>query len=136
MDTVEIIAVVLPTVWCYNGGGMYPLQITRSRSSRAVAAFMSIWLSGAFFLFLCAGPSSAATEHCPLARSSSHCDHGGRGAAPSSFDRAKSDSVDCCAFIPVLFDKVRTGENGNNASAAVTLKTVTSRPRTLATASK
>ncbi len=78
-----------------------------------LAGFMSVWLSGVVFLFCCQGTAAAAIEadHCPMAKMSSHCDKAKQQTSNADFfERAAPACVDCCAFLPAVFDKTRKVE--------------------------
>ena len=75
-----------------------------------LAGFMAVWLSGVVFLICCGTMSGTAidAEFCPLTAKSAHCDKA--EAVDSSapvVERTQSETVDCCAFLPILFDKNR-----------------------------
>jgi len=85
---------------------MHFKNITR----KTLAGLMALWLSGVVFLICCGTMSgqSMDAEFCPLAVKSAHCDK--TEAADSSapgIERAETETVDCCAFLPALFDKNR-----------------------------
>ena len=92
------------------------------RQNKPLAAFLVLWLSGAFFLLLCTGSASAGPSSCPLAAMSSHCPHGKRSSGPAIADAGRN-SVDCCAFIPALFDKVRTADSPVRVAIAAKIPT-------------
>ena len=80
----------------------------RNVAKRVLAGFMALWLSGFVFLFCCQNKAVAADmEFCPLAKAG-HCDKG-KPVDPSvaNVDRPQPPCADCCAFLPVVFDKSR-----------------------------
>lgn len=84
---------------------------TRHRNNtvkRSIAGFMAVWFSGALFLLCCANMDARASEKqsCPLAKKSSHCDKAKRDASATRFTGTSSARlVDCCGFLPAIFDK-------------------------------
>ena len=77
----------------------------------SLAGFMSVWLSGFVFLLFCHIQSDAA-EFCPLAKPGVHCDKAEKAKDAEKFTKQTSDAgMDCCAFIPLFFDKTRTVDN-------------------------
>jgi len=91
----------------------------RKNSRRAVAAVMSIWLSGVVFLFFCYMPMAvSASGHCPLSKpASGHCDKGPLTTGNS--ERALDSTprvLGCCGFMPAVFDKVRKIERQTQVS--------------------
>ena len=103
---------------------------------RFAAGFMSVWLSGVVLLLCCAdmdaGP--AVVEIGDAAHMSAHCEKMmGKTESESNPD---SESVsrhegeldnDCCAFLPMLFDKKRTVE-GKWQFVAITPAAVAEKP--------
>lgn len=79
---------------------------------KPLAAFMSIWLSGLVFLLCCTTLNAKAPAHCPLEKSG-HCK---KGASAPQFSEASHGSMDCCSFLPVLFDKARKVETSERAA--------------------
>ena len=80
----------------------------RNVAKRVLAGFMALWLSGFVFLFCCQNKAAAADmEFCPLAKAG-HCDKG-KPVDPSvaNVDWPQPPCADCCAFLPVVFDKSR-----------------------------
>jgi len=86
------------------------LEHLKTISHKTLAAFMAVWLSGVVFLLCCEQMNGKATEaeFCPLAKKSAHCDKAERVNADSSFAESTSETaIDCCGFLPAVFDKVR-----------------------------
>lgn len=87
-----------------------PVIIRSGTTQRVVAGFMSLWLSGFVFLFCCEDMRAAEMDaaSCPLMKASSHCDHASKQAnTGDSMVGTKPACVECCAFLPVVFDKSR-----------------------------
>lgn len=79
-------------------------------ATHAIAAFMVFWLSGVLFL-LCCGTmqGQAESEFCPLAaKGRSHCDRAKKDSGLPSFSKESGNlKMDCCGFLPAVFDKTR-----------------------------
>ena len=75
----------------------------------SLAGFMAVWLSGVLFLFCCPEMKAAVeADSCPLMKMSSHCDHAAKQeTANDSVEGVKPACFECCAFLPVVFDKSR-----------------------------
>jgi len=71
---------------------------------------MALWLSGIIFLLCCemSKTEAAPEDSCPLGRMKGHCDKA-KNKMPSATlsGRQESQEVDCCGFIPAVFDKAR-----------------------------
>lgn len=92
--------------------GIFSKVMIRSgrTTQRVVAGFMALWLSGFVFLFCCQNMKAAEmeAESCPLMKMSSHCDRASQQeAATDSLAGSRPACVECCAFLPVVFDKSR-----------------------------
>ena len=78
---------------------------------RSLAGFMAVWLSGFLFLFCCPEMKAAVeeTESCPLMKmSASHCDKAAKqDTGNDSIEGSRPACFECCAFLPVVFDKSR-----------------------------
>jgi hypothetical protein len=78
---------------------------------KTFTGFMTIWFSGVVFLVWCisiANAEEAGKTSCPLAKASEHCKKSAQQNAHIVFaERTESESPDCCAILPILFDKVR-----------------------------
>lgn len=86
-----------------------------------VTGFMAVWLSGVIFLLCCSTMSGKAmdAEFCPLAKMSAHCDKSKASNSAAAFvEDTEKNKVDCCAFLPAVFDKARKVER--NQQPAVT----------------
>ena len=94
---------------------------TRQIMRRTVAGFMAVWLSGFVFLFCCDAAKAAAksVESCPMPKMSHHCDTAKQQNDDSnSVSRAEGVCFECCAFLPVVFDKARKVDQPNQPVAA------------------
>jgi len=93
----------------------------RKNSRKALAAFMSVWLSGIIFLFCCDMSAKAAEkEFCPLAKANpDHCNKA-KDNRDNKDSRLASDDgsrgLSCCGFIPAVFDKTRKIERDVHAT--------------------
>ena len=103
---------------------------------RFAAGFLSVWLSGVVLLLCCADMNAGVAEAkiAEAAHMSAHCDKMGKTETELNPD---SESVsrhegeldnDCCAFLPMLFDKKRVVE-GKWQIAAATQVAVVEMPR-------
>src|SRR4051812_44507554 len=115
----------------------------RNITQQTVAAFMALWLSGFVFLFCC-GPTKAAVEEtksCPLAKQAHHCDTANQqNEVSDTVSRAQGVCVDCCGFLPAVFDKARKVDQPQPSITApervlVAARLVTPRPIRIATES-
>jgi hypothetical protein len=81
----------------------------RNILQRSLAGFMAVWLSGVVFLFCCPEmKAAAAADFCPMMQMSSHCDHAAKQEpANDSVEGVRPACFECCAFLPVVFDKSR-----------------------------
>lgn len=77
---------------------------------KGMAGFMALWLSGIVFLLCCEMPKTQAApeDSCPLSKMKGHCDKA-KSKQPSITLSSLPDTreVDCCGFIPAVFDKAR-----------------------------
>lgn len=96
---------------------------------KILAGTMAVWLSGIVFLACCQqlNARSMEMESCPLAKMSEHCDKATRQDADRAFvELTEQPSVDCCGFLPVVFDKSRKIEQAEKqvaiTSSVVALK--------------
>ncbi len=93
-------------------------QIKRT-TRRTLAGFMAVWLSGVVFLICCStmNGESMSAEFCPLAKSA-HCDKAdSTDSSAQVIEQTKSETVDCCAFLPIIFDKNRKLERTEHPEA-------------------
>jgi hypothetical protein len=97
---------------------------------KALAAVMSIWLSGIALLLFCQLPARAnGSDYCPLAKvAKGHCDHTDKKGNSTQFSQSSSQAFDCCSFIPAVFDKTRKVER-HKQPASVGEKTLPLRLR-------
>ena len=98
-----------------------PVKQLIKLAQRPIAAIMVAWLSGFLLLFCCDTPSAkAADEHCPLSQKSEHCDKGAK-TNEDSFSihgQTKHTDTDCCAYLPIIFDKARKVERTEKTALA------------------
>ncbi len=88
----------------------------------SLAGFMSVWLSGVIFLLCCdkINGRSSEPEFCPMAKMSGHCHKAKRQNADSHFvETAPQDCVDCCGFLPAIFDKNRKVERDQKQATRI-----------------
>lgn len=91
--------------------------------TKTIAAFMVFWLSGVLFLLCCGTMQTMAakSDFCPLAaKGQNHCDKSkvkNDSAVVSKITR--SQTLDCCGFLPAVFDKTRKIENIQQATQPV-----------------
>lgn len=86
------------------------MRTKRNILQRSLAGFMAVWLSGVVFLFCCPQVKAAAEEadSCPLIKMGSHCDKAaGQNSSNNSIERTTTPCFECCAFLPLVFDKSR-----------------------------
>jgi hypothetical protein len=76
---------------------------------KAFCGLIALWLSGVLFIPLCSGDrSSDSMEFCPLAKLGAHCDKVKRSEDVRSITyEDDGQGIDCCAFIPTVFEKTR-----------------------------
>lgn len=77
--------------------------------TKTIAAFMVFWLSGVLFLLCCGTMTAQASEKefCPLAgKGQSHCDKA-KAVSPTFTKDSDNLKLDCCGFLPAVFDKTR-----------------------------
>lgn len=101
---------------------------------KTFAGFMAIWLSGVVFLVVCNLQMANASggDHCPLVKLGAHCDKVDKNKNSHVVtDRTNENGMDCCAFIPALFDKSRTIDS-NQQVAAVAPIAIVERPKQIA----
>jgi hypothetical protein len=84
----------------------------RKFAHKGVTGFLALWLSGIVFL-LCCGTLNARAEadHCPLSRMQGHCDKGASKASRFFSRVPGTREIDCCGFLPAVFDKARKIQN-------------------------
>ena len=93
----------------------------------SLAGFMSVWLSGIVFLVCCDKLNGQPDDSVPMASMEGHCDKMRRkAAAPSSKDsesiavqNTQTNLVNCCGFMPIVFDKIRKIEKDGQHIAAM-----------------
>ncbi len=111
-------------------GGKRVMNHFRKISHQSLAGFLMIWMSGFIFLFCCemAAAGTLEGEFCPLSKAQSHCDKSvSDNDAQVISNQSDGLSPDCCAFLPVFFDKTRKIEKAQQA-APVSSKLIVDRP--------
>lgn len=94
---------------------------------KAIAGSMAVWLSGVVFLFCCHVQNTRAAEmdSCPLVKLGTHCDKAGKEKNSEKVtNQTNEHGMDCCAFIPVFFDKTRTIDTNQQTAVAPPIATV------------
>jgi hypothetical protein len=95
-------------------------SLSAKSATKTIAAFMVFWLSGVLFLLCCGTMQSMAakSEFCPLAaKGQSHCDKGAvKNDSPVVSKITQSQTLDCCGFLPAVFDKTRKIEKNQQTT--------------------
>lgn len=78
-------------------------------TKKIIAASLVFWMSGVLFLFCCDSmkAQAAETESCPLAKTE-HCSKQSKAetaSAGSVVIKPQPQTLDCCRFVPSIFDK-------------------------------
>jgi len=85
-------------------------RFLRQNINKIVSSLLTVWMSGVILLFCCEVSKARAAEadSCPLAKIS-HCDKTSTGESVSQFASFQTDNqnLDCCQFLPSVFDKAR-----------------------------
>jgi len=95
--------------------------LVKNTARKTLTGFMAVWLSGVVFLICCESMNVRAmdTEFCPLAAKSSHCDKAlGEETSPNVAELSATDNIECCAFLPFLFDNDRKLERVEQPASA------------------
>ena len=97
----------------------------KMNTHKTLAGFMAIWLSGVIFLLCChvQNTLAAGMESCPLVKLGAHCDKAYRDSEKVE-KQSNDQGMDCCAFIPTLFDKNRTIDANQQVAVAAPTTTV------------
>lgn len=93
----------------------------------SLAGLMAVWLSGVLFLFCCEKMNAAVADadSCPLAKMLQHCDKAAKANSNAILVEAiEQNRVDCCGFLPAVFDKNRKVER-EQKQVSPTLRAVT-----------
>lgn len=87
---------------------MYLCKI-KNAARKPLAGFMAVWLSGVLLLICCGTISGKSDDakNCPLAAVSAHCDKGKTVKTSDTVQQTIPESIDCCSFFPLIFDKDR-----------------------------
>ncbi|HEX8637580.1 MAG TPA: hypothetical protein VF692_05925 [Pyrinomonadaceae bacterium] len=83
---------------------------SRQQKARKIASsLLVVWLSGFVLLFCCAATEARTeAEFCPLAKAKSHCDKTNKAkTGEPSFSNNSGLKINCCGFLPAVFDKTR-----------------------------
>ncbi|MDQ3321817.1 MAG: hypothetical protein M3525_05185 [Acidobacteriota bacterium] len=90
----------------------------RQNAKKFAVASLVFWMSGVLFLFCCETTEAAETESCPLPKTS-HCSRQSSSESVSQFASVHlKDALDCCRFLPQIFDKARKIETVQKAEPA------------------
>lgn len=81
----------------------------QQKPRKITSSLLVVWLSGFVLLFCCAAMEARAeAEFCPLAKAKSHCDKANKAQTDApTFSNDSGLKVDCCGFLPAVFDKTR-----------------------------
>lgn len=96
------------------------LKRLKSTIHKTLGGFMAVWLSGVVFLLCCHVQNTRAAdmESCPLIKLGAHCDKGEKEKNSEKVEKqSNGQEMDCCAFIPALFDKTRRIDNNQQMAA-------------------
>lgn len=93
----------------------------RQNSKKIIAASLVFWMSGFLFLFCCESvkAQSTETESCPLAKTQ-HCSKQSKAETAVSDSisiKSEQQTVECCRFLPAIFDKTRKVEKTQKVEA-------------------
>ena len=84
------------------------MRVIKRLTKLAVTGSMMIWLSGFVFLLCCATAGAQVEDaFCPLTKSAAHCDKSKSDGLDAAGRPRERQSVECCGFLPLVFDKVR-----------------------------
>ena len=99
-------------------------KLSQRNIKQIVSGSLIIWLSGIVFLFCCEMPKSQASgvENCPLAKTN-HCSKQSDVETISGFAslQPEKQTIDCCRFLPLFFDKARKIEKTQKAEMVKTI---------------
>ncbi len=96
--------------------------ISRPYTKKIVAASLVFWMSGILFLFCCESSKIQATEaeSCPLAKIN-HCSK--QTACENNLEsvsvQLEQQALDCCRFLPFIFNKTVKIEKAQKVETAV-----------------
>jgi len=95
-------------------------KLSGKPARNVLAGFMILWLSGFLFLFCPQMPAMQTAEICPLAKGKSHCDKANATNESPLVSRESDDQkLDCCGFLPAVFDKSRKVEKNQKTVQSV-----------------
>ncbi len=95
----------------------------RQNTKRIIAGSLIVWLSGVIFLFCCEPMKVQASENesCPLAKTHNSC-YKTKTEDNSQFSSIERNlTLDCCKFLPQVFDKARKNEKIQKAEVAAAI---------------
>jgi hypothetical protein len=99
-------------------------KLSQPNIKQIISGSLIIWLSGIVFLFCCEMPKAQASnaESCPLAKKN-HCSKQSDVETISGFAsfQPERQTIDCCRFLPLVFDKARKIEKIQKAETAQTV---------------
>ncbi len=99
-------------------------KLSQQNIKQMVSGSLIIWLSGIVFLFCCEMPKAQASgvENCPLAKTN-HCSKQSDVETISGFAslQPEKQTIDCCRFLPLVFDKARKIEKIQKTETAQTI---------------
>ena len=99
-------------------------KLSQRNIKQMVSGSLIIWLSGIVFLFCCEMPKSQASgvENCPLAKTN-HCSKQSDVETISVFAslQPEKQTIDCCRFLSLVFDKARKIEKIQKTETAQTI---------------
>src|SRR6185503_10406274 len=85
--------------------------------TKTIAGFLTLWLSGVLFLFCGQMSAMEPAEFCPFGKGKSHCDKAkAENDSPLVSKESSGQKLDCCGFLPAVFDKNRKVEKGQKLS--------------------
>ncbi len=95
-------------------------NVSRQTINKTVSGLLVFWLSGLLFLFCCEMPQAQAAEAetCPLAKTN-RCAKQAQsenGTADFASIQTHSRMLDCCRFLPNIFDKARKVESNQQTA--------------------
>ncbi len=99
-------------------------KFSQRNIKQIISGSLIVWLSGIVFLFCCEMPKAQAStaESCPLAKKN-NCSKQSNAETLSGFASIQTNqpAIDCCKFLPLVFDKARKIEKTQKAEAVQTI---------------
>ena len=99
-------------------------NVSLQNTKKIIAASLVFWMSGVLFLFCCDSMKAQAAEtaeSCPLAKTE-HCSKQSKAETASAdfvVIEPQPQTLDCCRFIPPIFDKTVKTEKIQKVEAAL-----------------